>query len=235
MKIRIIVPANTADFNESIKNAVLPVLPPDVSIDVANITEGQPHIENRSDAAINAPYVMQLAAQTEAEGFDGIFVSDFDFCGVEPSRENINIPIIGGFRPSALTAISLSQKIGVVTIVDSVVAMQEEHFRNFGILNNLACIIPTNIPVEELSDTQKVIEVVHEKAKEAISQGAESIILGCTGFIGIAEPVSALLKNDGYNIPVVDPNQAGVTFTIMLVRNKLMQSRLTYYSTSDSR
>jgi len=229
MKIRIIVPANTTVFNQRIKDAVLPVLPPDVTLDVANITGGQPHIQNRTDLATNAPYVIELAKQTEKEGFDGIFVTDFDFCGVEQSRENVNIPVIGGFRPSALMAISLSLKVGLITILGSVTAMQEQHFRNFGILENLACIIPIDVPVKKLSNKKIVIKKVHEKAKEAIQQGAQSIILGCTGFIDIAQPVSKLLKADGYNIPVVDPNHAGVTFVIMLVRNKLMQSRLTYY------
>lgn len=230
MKIRVIVPANTTDFNETIKESVLQVTPPDVHIDVANITGGEPHIQNRTDFTKNAPHVIQLAIESEAEGYDGIFVSDFDFCGVEPSRENVNIPIIGAFRPSALTAVSLSERMGLVTILDSVVAMQEEHFRNFGILNNLACIKPINVPVKELSDKSKVIKAVYQKSLEAIDEGAESIILGCTGFIGIAGPVSELLKKEkGYNIPVTDPNHTGITFTIMLVRNKLMQSRLTYY------
>lgn len=229
MKIRIIVPANTDDFNQSIREAVLPVIPPDVEFDVVNINEGEPHIQNMTDFTINAPHVIELAIRTEKEGFDGIFVSDFDFCGVEPSRENVNIPIIGGFRPSALMAISLSEKVGLITIMDSVVAMQEEHFRNFGILNNLACILPIDVPVKELSNQKVIISKVYDKAMEAIEKGAQSIILGCTGFIEIAAPVSKLLKSKGYNIPVIDPNQAGITFTIMLVRNKLMQSRLTYY------
>jgi Asp/Glu/hydantoin racemase len=69
---------------------------------------------------------------------------------------------------------------------------------------------------------------VYDKAMEAIEKGAQSIILGCTGFIGIAEPVAELLKDKGYDIPVIDPNRTGITFIIMLVRNKLLQSRLTY-------
>lgn len=229
MKIRIIVPANTTVFNQRIKDAVLPVLPPDVSVDVVNITAGQPHIQNRTDLTINAPHVIALAKKAEQEGIDGIFVTDFDFCGVEPSRENVNIPVIGGFRPSALIAISLSMKIGLITILDSVAAMQEQHFRNFGILENLACILTIDVPVKQLSNTKLVIKKVHQKAREAIKQGAQSIILGCTGFIDVAGPVSALLKADGYDIPVVDPNHAGITYVIMLVRNQLKQSRLTYY------
>jgi allantoin racemase len=231
IKIRIIVPANTDIFNQRMMDAVQSVIPSDVEIDVTNIQKGTPHIQNRTDFNINSSHVIELAKQTENEGFDGIFVSDFDFCGVEPARESINIPIIGAFRPSAFTAIALSEKIGLITIMRSVVAMQEGHFRNFGILDNLACILPINVTVSELSNQKIVISKVYDKAMEAIEKGAQSIILGCTGctgFIGIAEPVAELLKDKGYDIPVIDPNRTGITFIIMLVRNKLLQSRLTY-------
>ena len=232
MKVRLIVPANTSAFNEPMRQAVAPILTPDVQLDVTNISGGIPHIESQTDFTINSPYVIELARQSQAEGYQGIFVSDFDFCGVEPSRENVSIPVIGGFRPSALTAISLSEKVGLITIVESVVPMQEEHFRNFGILNNLACILPTNIPVIGLgSNPTHTIQRVYELSIQAIEEyGAQSIILGCTGFIGVAQPVAEALysKYQSY-IPVLDPNQVGMSYLINLVRNGLAQSQRTYF------
>lgn len=232
MKVRLIVPANTSSFNQSMRDAVAPILTPDVELDVTNISGGIPHIESQTDFAINTPYVIELAKKSQAEGYQGIFVSDFDFCGVEPSRENVSIPVIGGFRPSALTAISLSEKVGLITIVDSVVPMQEEHFRNFGILNNLACILPTNIPVKDINaDKHKTIEKIYTLAVQAIDEhGAQSIILGCTGFIGVADPVAQMLyeRYQAY-IPVLDPNRVGMSYLINLVRNNLMQSQRTYF------
>lgn len=232
MKVRLIVPANTSSFNDAMRDAVTPILTPDVELDVTNITGGIPHIESQTDFAINTPYVIELVKKSQAEGYQGIFVSDFDFCGVEPSRENVSIPVIGGFRPSALTAISLSEKVGLVTIVDSVVPMQEEHFRNFGILNNLACILPTNIPVKDIGvGNPKTIEKIFTLAVKAIDEyGAQSIILGCTGFIGVADPVARKLY-DRYQayIPVLDPNRVGMSYLINLVRNNLMQSQRTYF------
>ncbi len=234
IKIRIIIPVNTSAYNETVMETVQTIIPPDVYFDVRHITKGKTHIQNRTDFTINSPHVIELAIETENEGFDGIFVTDFDFCGVEATRENVNIPVIGGFRPQAMTAISLSEKVGLITIVDSIVAMQEEHFRNFGILDNLACILPIGLPVADLPNKEVVIPKAFEKALEAIELGAESIIFGCTGFIGIAEPVSKMLKDLGHNIPVLDPNHISVTFLIMLIRNNLTQSRLTYYHTGQS-
>ena len=233
IRICIIIPVDTNIFDSILKESINEICPHDVEFEIKHIHGGRPHIQNRTDYYINSPLILEVA-KAEENKFDGIFVTDFDFCGVEAARENVNIPVIGGFRPQAMAAISLSEKIGLITIVDSIVAMQEEHFRNFGILPNLACIIPANLGVQELTKTDHVIQVVYDKAKEAIKQGAESIILGCTGFIGIAKPVSKMLKEDGYDIPVTDPNHMAFTFLVALVRNNLMQSRLTYYKAGDS-
>ncbi|WP_211483659.1 hypothetical protein [Azotobacter chroococcum] len=47
---------------------------------------------------------MELARQLEQEGFDGIWLTVFDMCGVEAAREVIDIPIVGGFPTSAFSA-----------------------------------------------------------------------------------------------------------------------------------
>jgi allantoin racemase len=234
IRICIIIPVDTNIFNTLLKESIDEICPADVEFEIKHIEGGRPHIQNRTDYYINSPLILKVA-EAEQEKFDGIFVTDFDFCGVEAARENVDIPVIGGFRPQALAAIALSEKIGLITLTDTITAMQEEHFRNFGILPNLACIIPTGLGVQELTNTEYAIQIVYEKALEAIALGAQSIILGCTGFIGIAKPVAKMLKGKkGYDIPVTDPNHMAFTFLVALVRNKLMQSRLTYYKAGDS-
>ncbi|NEQ77287.1 MAG: hypothetical protein F6K23_32355 [Okeania sp. SIO2C9] len=49
MKIKIIVPINNSDFNDEIAQAVEPVLTPDMTVDVENISEGTRSIESRYD------------------------------------------------------------------------------------------------------------------------------------------------------------------------------------------
>lgn len=232
IKILIIIPVNTDIFNKSLCKCINEICPPDVTFDIEHVQgkEARDHIQNRTDYYVNSPLIMNTAIKLQKKGkYDGIFVTDFDFCGVEATRENVDVPVIGGFRPQAMAAISLSEKIGLITLTDTIAAMQEEHFRNFGILPNLACIIPTGLGVQELTKKERAIQTVYDKAIEAIALGAQSIILGCTGFIDIARPVAKRLKAAGYDIPVTDPNHMAFTFLVALVRNKLMQSRLTYY------
>ena len=229
-KVRIIIPANTTDFNQRISDAVKPVVPPDVEYDVKNITRGSSSIENRYNLAENAMGVIELAKQTEEAGYQGIFVTDFDMCGVAPSREVVDIPVIGGFRASAYSAMMLSERFSIITILDSTIGMQREHIKSFGLMDNFASIRSINVPVKDLSKTKEVIAKVYNECVLAIEHdGAQSFILGCTGFMGVAESVSLKLsdKFGGY-IPVMDPNMTAFSYLMLLVRNGYSQSRLCY-------
>lgn len=228
-KVMIIVPINNDALNDEILAAVQPVKPPDFEIDVTNIDGGMPYIESRYDLAQNAPYVIAKAQQVEKDGYDGIFVSDMDMCGVEPSREVLRIPIIGGFRASAYSAMMLSQRFSIVTILESVVDLQRDHVRDFGIEPNFASIRTVDMSVAQLSNTAVAVAHVYEESIKAIEEdGADSIILGCTGFVNVAHTVHELLVADGKPAPVIDPNQAALSYLVLLVRNRLTQSRLTY-------
>ena len=229
-KVQIIIPVATAAYNEEMRNWVAEVCPPDLSVDVTNIEHGTQAIQNRADLATNAPHVMAKVIEAEKSGYDGVLVSDFDMCGVEPSRELVSIPVIGGFRAQAFTAMALAQKFSVLTILDSVMDMQIEHMYSFGILDNFASIRSLDIPVAELTNRDKVIAAAVKKGIECIdTDGADALIFGCTGFIGVAPRVSEKLS-EHYKcyIPVTDPNHIAILYLYALVRTGMRQSGLTY-------
>ncbi|GAA3926755.1 aspartate/glutamate racemase family protein [Litoribacillus peritrichatus] len=229
-RMKVIIPINNASYNDELKEVVTAVAPPDLYIEVDNIKAGNTSIESRWDKTVNAPHVVAMVVQAEHDGFDGVFVSDFDFCGVEEARELVDIPVVGGFRPSAYTAMMLAEKFSIVTFAHSVMDMQSSHSRLFGIAPNFASISPIDLTVHQLVDRDKVVEKVYQASLTAIeAHGADAIILGCTGFNYIAEPVARLLKEKyQVNVPVIDPNHAAVSYLYGLIRNNLSQSRLTY-------
>lgn len=231
MKIKIIVPINNDIFNKEIEQAAQQVKAPDMDIDVENIDGGTKCIESRYDISVNTPYVIEKAQKAVAEHFDGIFITDMDMCGAEVVRELIDIPVIGGFRASAYTAMMIAQKFSIVTVLDNVIAMQIEHVRAFGIEQNFASIYSIDIPVTSLTDKEKVIEEVFQKSYQAIkSDGAQAIIFGCTGMLGVAQEVGKRLKEIGEPAPVVDPTWAAISYLELMIRNQLSQSRLTYFT-----
>jgi allantoin racemase len=234
-KAKIIIPINEGAYNHELADVVRSAAPPDLEIDVENITAGNTCIESRWDRMVNAPHVVALAIKAEQQGFNGVFVSDFDYCGVEEAREVVSIPVVGGFRPSAFTAMSLAQRFSIITVLDSVADLQCDHVRTFGIEPNFASIIPVSLPVHQLSDKSQVIQRVFECSIQAIERdGADSILLGCTGFMHIADAVAAKLKEKyRANIPVIDPNKAAINYLYMLMRTEQSQSQLTYHKPSN--
>ena len=228
IRAKIIVPVNNTSFCEPILNAAKQVCPADVHLDIEAISAGTPYIESRYDLAKNASHVVQLARRAEEEGYAGVFVSDMDMCGVEQSREVIDIPIIGGFRASAYTAMMLGQRFSIIT-VKGVRDLQEEHVRAFGISQNLASIRPLDKNVSDLSNPAIIDAVTLEAERAVEADQADCIMFGCTGFINVARAVSDnLVTRFGKSIPVIDPNHAAISYLLMLIRNGLSQSRCTY-------
>ena len=108
--------------------------------------------------------------------------------------------------------------------------MQIEHMYSFGILDNFASIRSLDIPVAELTNRDKVIAAAVKKGIECIdTDGADALIFGCTGFIGVAPRVSEKLS-EHYKcyIPVTDPNHIAILYLYALVRTGMRQSGLTY-------
>lgn len=233
-RICVIAPVATSGYNERIRAALEAVRPPDIEIDVRNTDAGHACIENRWNLTTNAPAVVRLATAVEKEGFDGIFVTDFDMCGVEACREVVDIPVLGGFVPSAFTALALSQRFSIVTILDSTKGMQFDHVRNYGLMAGFASIRAINCRVEDLSDLNKVVKHVYAAGLTAVREdGAESLLLGCTGFVDVAERVQARLSRTlKAFVPVIDPNQAAFGMLVSVVRAGLRPSRLCYTKAS---
>lgn len=233
-RIAIIAPVNTAQFNDLLLQAVAPVVPPDVDVAVRNLNQGHDCIQSRLDWLHNGYPVVELAKALQDEGFDGIWLSDFDMCGVEAAREVIDIPIIGGFPTSAFTALGLCQRFGILTILPSTLAMQQGHVLTYGQQDNFAGIAPIDCPVDQLSNVDVVVAKSFPVALKLINErGAQALLLGCTGFVGVAEKLSVLLSEAlQAHVPVIDPNQAGFGYLVSLVRMGLRPSRLCYSAVS---
>lgn len=233
-RVRIIAPVNTDAYNARILEAVQTVRPPDVEVDVRNIGAGHDCIESRWDLAQNAPGVVRLAAATAAEGYHGIIVTDFDMCGVEACREVVDIPVLGGFVPCAFTALALSQRFSIVTVLSSTVGMQFDHVRNYGLEDGFCSIRAIDCHVDQLANIDVVVNRVFEEGLKAIREdGAQSLLLGCTGFVGVASRVQTLLT-EALNafVPVIDPNYVSFGLLVSMVRAGLRPSRLCYGKTS---
>lgn len=57
---------------------------------------------------------------------------------------------------------------------------------------------------------------------------ADSVVLGCTGMLGVTGAVRDRLHGKGIHVPVVDPTASAITWLESSVRLGLTPSRTTY-------
>lgn len=146
-----------------------------------------------------------------------------------PAREIVDIPVVGAAKPSMLFACSLGHMFSVVTVLENVIPMIANSARVLGVGEKLASVRSIGIPVLELQDKERVKSALHGEMLKAIREDwAHVLILGCTGMMGMARDLHEMLKEDGYDLPVIDPAAASITFLEALLGLEVRQSRVTY-------
>jgi allantoin racemase len=99
------------------------------------------------------------------------------------------------------------------------------------LIENLASVRAVDIPVLSLEDSGLLKDRLLEQAKTAVREdGAEAIVLGCTGMLGLAQSLMRQLKETGLPVPVVDPTAAAIGYLQLLIRAGLSQSKRAYPS-----
>ncbi|MEE9307064.1 MAG: aspartate/glutamate racemase family protein [Spirochaetia bacterium] len=228
MKLRIVVPIITDLFNQEVVKEVAQFKAPDTEIDVVNIVRGPASIESRYDEMLASPDIVEKVVQAEKDGFDGVFVDCFGDPGVHAAREMVRIPVVGAFQPAALTASLIAGRWSVVTVLKSVVPLVDDLGRKLGLSQNIVSIRDIDTPVLELQDKGVLEKKLLAQIELAVQEGAEAIVLGCTGMLGLAQTLEKTMGEKGRAVPVVDPTAAAIGFLELLVRSKLSHSLLAY-------
>lgn len=236
MKIKIIVPLATDEYNAGVKEEVDTVKAPDCTISIENLKKGPQSIEGRYDEFMAGPDIVKIACKAQDQGFDGIVIDCFGDPLVPVVRELVDIPVIGGFAGALMAASMICQKFSIINVLDRVVAMNRTLVRDYGMAENIASMPVIGMPVKQLKDKEKLTERLVAVSLEAIeTHGAQAIVLGCTGMLDVARVVARLLKEKGKPAPVIDPTTTAVTMLESLIRNGLSQSRLAYFKPEEQK
>jgi len=189
-------------------------------IDFDYVGYGFPSIESETHGIFNATEIIQKAIIAEKDGYDGIFVNCFDDPGVFAVRELVKIPVYGGYLPSVLTALSLGERIGIITTDRNGILSEERKAVHVGIKDRIAVIEPVKLGVLELGDNEnllikKLIEICSKYEEEYRIQ---AVSLGCTGMYYIIDKLRVRLKMQGYNIVVIEPLATGIKFLETIIQ-----------------
>lgn len=229
MKVKILVAVNHDKFNQQIVDALNQLNLSDVTFEAEHLQKGPTFIARRYDEHSAIESLVQAAERAEKEGFHGIFISSFGDTGVKIVREAVNIPVLGAFLPSLLTANLISQTYAIITIAHSVKPICVELAREYGLQQNLIGTYVIDMDLSNLKSLEVLLPALIKSSHEAIKDGAQSIILGCTGMTGVAQDLAKSLLGEGFDIPVIDPSRAAIMQLYSLIKQSLVQSSLSYY------
>jgi len=187
-------------------------------LEYRSLGTGPEHLQYKTYRAAILMQLVSMIKQAENEGFDAVIVGCFLDPGLEEGREiTEDTLVVGPGEASTHIAVTLGNKFSVLVTHKNAIPEMEAHLKNRGLWDKLATFKSVEIGVLELQqDRQATLRRFREAAKEAIEKdGAEVIILGCTGAHGFFERLQQDL-----GVPVIDPGIAAVKYAEFLVEIK---------------
>jgi allantoin racemase len=197
---------------------------PGVSADVVNIREGPVSLETVYEEMVAGPGILEQVALAEEEGYDAVVIDCFLDPALRAAREMAAIPVVGAGEAGMLFAMALSERFSIVTVrngMEAVAALT----RAYGFVRRVASIRAVDFPAVALvRNDEAAANAMTDVARAALERdGAELILLGCTGMSGLA----ALLQRR-LDAIVLDPAACALKLAGALVELGLRHSRIAY-------
>jgi len=231
MKLLNLVPIIGGDqwWNDEMSAYTCKYLRPDTQVETWSLQHGPGSIEGEYDEMLATPETVFLCEKAQKEGFDGVFINCFGDPGVRAAREVVDIPVFGGFEPVMQMALGVADKIGIITVIPHPVSMIRAGVAKARFDERVVCVRNINVPVLDLADHKKVVSALVEQAVQAINMDlAQAIVLGCTGFVDVAEAVQDQLRDKGYDTVVLEAARSAMMMLEVYAAMGLRHSRLTY-------
>lgn len=230
LHVRIVSPHTTPRPRKLAGLADLKGVFPQLHLSQVGLDAGPVSIEGSFDEALCAPGVAQRCIEAAREGVDQIIIDCMGDPGLEAAREAVSTCVLGSCETTLHVAAMLGHKFSVVTILDRVRPLLERRALLYGVREKLASVHAVNVPVLEIGiDEDALASALLERARLAIERDhADTIVLGCTGFLGLSQRLSSALREAGYEVPVLDPLRTAVATAVSLGGLGLSHSPLAF-------
>lgn len=175
-------------------------LAPEIEFAGATGRFGSPHIGTRATYAIAAHAALDCyAAQTEK--FNAVILACFGDPGFAALQEIADVPVFALAETTCRTVAQRKKKFSVVTGGERWVSMLRDYLTPLGLTEYLASIRTVDTTGSQiLADPQGSLAKLAAAGRRAADEdGAESVILGGAGLIGLAARIA-----DKVPVPVID-------------------------------
>lgn len=195
---------------------------------VKTVARGPKSIECYYDLELAANGVLELIQEVQrTEDVHAIVINCFGDPGLEAAREICNIPVLGPGESALLFAGLLGDRVSIVSIGgEKVLWSPDPRLVIKGMEGIFASFRGTGMsPSEIAADRDRASAAILEAAKQAVEiDGANVIVLGCTGMAGLAKQIETVL-----GIPVVEPLSCAVGMAELLIDSHLSHSKVLTY------
>jgi len=221
--ILVLNPVSTDIWNELTYSYCRKIVSSDTEIHVRNLSNGPKAIEYDYDREIAAPYVVEEVIKASREGFDAVVINCFDDPGLDAAREVSDKLVLGIGETSIMAALLLGHRIAIISPGRQSIPIYHRRAMALGIEKRVVHIAGIDIGVLDIRrDLDKVKETLLGEIERSIrDHAAEVVVLGCGGFIGLAEELSIRA-----NVPVIDPTMVTVKLAESLIGLRLRHSKV---------
>ncbi|HEY3849196.1 MAG TPA: aspartate/glutamate racemase family protein, partial [Acetobacteraceae bacterium] len=182
------------------------------AFEVATLAEGPPAIYDWRDwHAVVGP----ICRLIERESADCYVVACASDPGIEAARAVTRRPVLGVFRSAVAAAVAWAEHFGVIAIVEASKARHRAALRAMGLEARLAAEVALNVTMEALLEPETTRARLVAAARELVTAGAETVILGCTG---MAHHRAAIEEAAG--VPVIEPCQAAAGLALVYLSRR---------------
>ncbi len=208
-KLFVINPNSSKTVTAAIDDAMAPLRPLGVPIEVLRLPEGPPGIESQTQADQVVPPLLATARRLEPDAA-GFVIACFGDPGLYALRDETVLPVVGIQEAAVMTALMLGQRFGVISILPASVPRHLRSFGAMGVMDRLAGDLALGLTVAELADeactTQRMVEI---GCRLRDRHGADVLMMGCAGMALYRERLEVET-----GVPVIEPCQAAAAMAI---------------------
>ncbi|RLJ36195.1 allantoin racemase [Litoreibacter meonggei] len=206
------------------------ILGPEDRLSYVEIGKGAASIETELDEILSAPDTVAKIIEAEAEGVDAVVIDCMGDPGLRPARECVEIPVLGPCETTMNLACILGHRYSVLAVAANMRVRFENQARIYGAWDKYASTRSVDVPVLELDcESDLLKEKLFEQAILALeNDGADTLIIGCTGMVGLAQSLQEKLRDAGWFVPVIDPIPITVKIAKALVETGISHSKAAY-------
>jgi len=202
LKILYINPVGTDIFDKKTLETIKKVKRPDVEAKVIHLSKGPVHLEYHYYEHLNLGETLEWVKWAEKEGYVAVVIGCFYDTGFREARELVSIPVVPVAMATMHVAATLGHKFSIIVGRRKWIPKMESNVYMYGLERKLASFRVIDFTVPRMAEEpEKLKESILVEAKKAVeNDGAEVIVLGCTGETGFMKELVNKLR-----VPVLDP------------------------------